>query len=109
MPLRILTVLIIFNSKDDDDDDEEEEEEEEENSQKNSINQNPRCTLNHFWCIRQFDSIFKKYYREHSFLLNSQVPRIIREEFEKTPSVNMEELGFDMISFVFDLNYIFIN
>ena len=29
LPLRILTVLIIFNSKDDDDDDEEEEEEEE--------------------------------------------------------------------------------
>ena len=63
-------------------------------------NQNTRCMLNHFWCIRQFDSIFKEYYREHSFLTNPQLPKVIQEEFENTPSLKMEELGFDMISFM---------
>ena len=77
----------------------EEEEEEEEEEEKEEKKEKMTCMLNHYWCLRQFDSQFKNYYREHSFLINPRVSKVIRDDFENTQRVELSRLGFDMISF----------
>lgn len=87
------------NNDEDDEDDEDDEEKKKKEKMMMMKKEKMTCMLNHYWCLRQFDSQFKSYYREHSFLINPRVAKVIRDDFESTQRVDVSRLGFDMISF----------
>lgn len=66
------------------------------NQQSHHVLLSDGCTLNTYWCVRQFDSVFKGRYREHisydtvtcfpsrnSFLFNPRVPQSVRDAFDR--------------------------
>ena len=71
------------------------------NQQSQQVLLSDSCTLNTYWCVRQFDSVFKGRYREHiscdtvscfpsrnAFLFNPRVPQSVRDTFEKTKTIS---------------------